>query len=466
MEKKIKIAYIGGGSKMWARVFMNDLALTEGLGGSIYLYDIDEEAATRNYLIGNKINLLNETKSKFEYVVAKDLKEALTDANFVIISILPGTFKEMEVDVHEPEKLGIYQSVGDTAGPGGILRAMRTVPIYEGFAKAIKEICPNAWVINFTNPMSICVKTLYDVFPQIKAFGCCHEVFHAEEFLCLALRKELGIKATRKDIYVDVSGVNHFTWITKAYYKDIDLLKLLPNFIKKYYDLGYYEGGKRYQFKYDTYAYGNKVKMDLFNHYGILAAAGDRHLVEFMDCNWYLKNPKMVKFYKYGLTTVKSREINQQEKIEESIKMANGQMPIVLEKSSEEAVDLLKALLGFKNIISNVNMPNYGQMPNVKLGSIVESNALFLNDNIKPIMSSPLQDDVLNLVNRASLNIDSCYEGIKNRDLNKIFNSFVNQALVSGIDRSKLLDLFKTMVLKTKEYLLPYYDLSQLDNLK
>lgn len=459
----IKIAYLGGGSKMWARVFMNDLALSEDLGGTISLYDIDNEAAYRNKEIGNRINLLPECKSKFNYEVCPKIEDALKGADFVVISILPGTFKEMESDVHAPEELGIYQSVGDTAGPGGVLRAMRTVPIYEYFAKKIKECCPTAWVINFTNPMSICVQTLYDVFPEIKAFGCCHEVFHAQEFLCLVLDKIKGIKATRHDIYTDASGVNHFTWITSARYHDLDLLSLIPAFIERYYDKGYYEAGTRFQFKTDTFAYGNKVKMDLYRRYHTLAAAGDRHLVEFLDRSWYLKNEKMVRHYAYGLTKVSFREEEQKRKIEESILMASGKEPIVLERSQEEAVDIMKAILGFKPVISNVNMPNMGQMKGLREGAIVETNCIFTNDTVKPVVASKLRSDVLALVSRASLNIDTCYEGIKKRDFQLIFNSFVNQALCAGITRDKLKDLFIKMVNNTKEYLKDYYDLTKLE---
>ncbi len=458
----IKIAYLGGGSKMWARVFMNDLALSTDLGGEIGLYDIDIEAAVRNQKIGERINLNPACKSKFNYVVYPQIEDCLKDADFIVISILPGTFKEMESDVHAPEKLGIWQSVGDTAGPGGVLRAMRTVPIYEYFANKIKECAPNAWVINFTNPMSICVQTLYDVFPEIKAFGCCHEVFHAQEFLCLCLKKLKGIKATRKDIYTDASGVNHFTWITEAKYKDQDLLSLVPEFAKLYYDKGYYEGGSRYQFKTDTFAYGNKVKMDLYSKYHTLAAAGDRHLAEFVSRTWYLKNKATVKRYAFGLTTVAYREKEQAAKIAESIEMANGTKPIVLEKSTEEAVDLMKAILGYKSVISNVNMPNLGQMPGIRKGAIVETNCIFTNDMVRPVIAKPLPSSVLALVSRASQNIDTCYEGIKNRDLQTIFNSFCNQALCDGIEREKLRELFIEMVNNTKEYLKDYYDLTTL----
>ncbi|MDE6589933.1 MAG: alpha-glucosidase/alpha-galactosidase, partial [Oscillospiraceae bacterium] len=125
MERNIKIAYIGGGSKQWARSFMSDLALAEHLSGEIALYDIDQEAAARNARIGAYINRDPRTISHFDYTLCERLEDALEGADFVVISILPGTFREMRSDVHTPEKYGVWQSVGDTVGPGGVLRAMR-----------------------------------------------------------------------------------------------------------------------------------------------------------------------------------------------------------------------------------------------------------------------------------------------------------------------------------------------------
>ena len=167
----VKVAYIGGGSRGWARTFMYDLAVQESFCGVVNLYDIDKEAAECNRIIGERIYADPRAVSKWKYRVCDTLDEALQGVDFVMISILPGTFDEMHSDVHTPEKFGIYQSVGDTVGPGGIVRAMRTIPMYEVFADAIRRCCPDAFVINFTNPMTLCTRTLYDVFPGIKAFG-------------------------------------------------------------------------------------------------------------------------------------------------------------------------------------------------------------------------------------------------------------------------------------------------------
>ena len=144
----VKIAYIGGGSRGWAWGLMSDLISCNKMSGEVSLYDIDFEAARANEIIGNKYNDVKGAKSHWDYKAVKTIGEALTGANVVIISILPGTFDEMQSDVHTPEKYGIYQSVGDSSGPGGIVRAMRTLPMIEEIALNIKEYCPEAWVIN------------------------------------------------------------------------------------------------------------------------------------------------------------------------------------------------------------------------------------------------------------------------------------------------------------------------------
>lgn len=455
--KTIKIAYLGGGSKLWARSFMQDLALAEGIRGEVSLYDIDREAAVRNQKIATRIHAKPQAVSQFTYTVADTLEESLTGADFVLISILPGTFAQMRSDVHAPEKYGIWQTVGDTAGPGGVLRAMRTVPIYEDFARAIKACCPNAWVLNLTNPMSACVKALYDTFPEIKAFGCCHEVFHAQDFLCCVLKEQLGIEATRKDIYTDACGVNHFTWITEANYQNIDLLALLPAFMDKFYESGYFERGDHDAWKTDPFAYGNRVKMALYKRYGALAAAGDRHLVEFVNNRWFLADPETVSRWHCKLTTVDFREENQARQIAESIAMANGEMEVPLAPSGEELVQLLRAILGLETVVSNVNMPNLGQMPGLPMGAIVETNCVFTNGYVKPVTAKALPAGVLALVRRASDNVDAVCEGIRERDLDKIFAAFMNQALCSTLSWEEGESLFKEMCENTREYLAPYY---------
>ncbi|MBO6302297.1 MAG: alpha-glucosidase/alpha-galactosidase [Ruminiclostridium sp.] len=459
--KNVKIAYIGGGSKAWARVFMTDLALAEELCGELALYDIDLPAAELNKRIGARINEAPETVSKWKYTVCSEIGEALDGADFVVCSILPGTFDEMAGDVHLPEEYGIYQSVGDTVGPGGVLRAMRTVPIYEGFAKEIKARCPDAWVLNLTNPMTACTKTLYDVFPEIKAFGCCHEVFHAQEFLCCVAKEMLGVeRPDRSEIKIDACGVNHFTWITEADYNGNDMLALLPGFIDRYYESGYCEreGTAPGDFRDDPFLYGNKVKMDLFRRFGVLAAAGDRHLAEFMDRSWYIKDKEDAERWLFHLTTVDYRKKDRIEKIELSRRLADGTEKIEVKHSDEECVELIKALAGvIPQRISNANVINVGQMPDMPIGSIVETNCVFSHNSLKPITSRRLPPDVNALVLRNAINIENTYYGIKNRDLRMIFEAFMNQPLCAGLSVSDGRELFRRMIAATSGYLKDYY---------
>ncbi|MCX7950290.1 MAG: alpha-glucosidase/alpha-galactosidase, partial [Treponemataceae bacterium] len=141
--QNLKICYIGGGSRNWAWVFMRDLTYERELGGTIYLYDIDTEAARANEIIGNRL-MEEHNRGQWKFRAEPSLERALEGADFVLISILPGDFSEMEVDVHEPERYGIYQSVGDTTGPGGLMRALRTIPQYQRLAQAIKQAAPDA----------------------------------------------------------------------------------------------------------------------------------------------------------------------------------------------------------------------------------------------------------------------------------------------------------------------------------
>ena len=458
--EKVKIAYIGGGSRGWAWGLMSDLASCDNMSGEVYLYDIDYEAAKHNEIIGNKYNELEDAKSEWEYYASETPKDALSGADFVIISILPGTFEEMESDVHLPEKYGIYQSVGDTAGPGGIIRAMRTVPMFEEIAKYIKEYCPKAWVINYTNPMTICVRTLYRVFPEIKAFGCCHEVFGTQKVLSKALECVCGIKdVERSEIKVNPVSVNHFTWITKASYKNIDLFPVYKEFVDKYYEEGFVDNIDK-NWMNNMFECAQRVKFDLFRKFGYIAAAGDRHLAEFCEGKWYLKDPETVREWKFGLTTVEWRKNDLAERLQKSEDIRSGKEKIKIDCTGEEGVNQMRAILGLSDLVTNVNMPNIGQIPNLPLGAVVETNAIFRSDDVTPVFAGNIPKEIYPLVSRVCAQQEALNSAITERNIDKIFSVFVNEPLVTcSLDEAK--ELFKEMITNTKKYLTAY-DLSNL----
>ena len=458
--ENIKIAYVGGGSRGWAWGLMSDLASCDDISGDVYLYDIDLEAAQHNEIIGNMFNECEGAKSTWHYHAVPTAKEAMTDADFVIISILPGTFDEMESDVHTPEKYGIYQSVGDTSGPGGIVRAMRTVPMYEQIAEYVKEYCPKAWVISYTNPMTLCIRTLYRVFPEIKAFGCCHEVFGTQKVLVEALKDICGIEVEdRNEIKVNPVSVNHFTWLTEAKYRNMDLFPIYAEFAKKYADTGYTRNLDD-NWMNNFFACSQKVKFDLFNRYGVIAAAGDRHLAEFCEGKWYLKDPETVRSWGFGLTPVSWRKGDLKERLKKSEDYRSGAQKVQIRGTGEEGVQQIRAILGLRELVTNVNMPNVGQMPNMPLGAVVETNAAFRADEVKPVMAGSVPQSIYPLVARICGEQEVLNDAIARRDVEAIFNAFANDPLVT-CSRDEARELFKEMVLNTKKYL-DSYDLSKL----
>ncbi len=448
-KREIKIAYIGGGSRQWARSLMSDLVMDEDLTGEVRLYDIDFQAAIRNAKIGNQLNETDGAKTTWSYLAYDDLEETLEGVDFVIISITPGTIEyEMSVDVNVPMKYGIYQSVGDTVGPGGYFRAMRMVPIYQQFAKAIKKKCPDAWVINYTNPMTLSVRTLYEVFPEIKAFGCCHEVFGTQELLMKALNETKGLNITdRSLIDVSVSGINHFTWIDKAYYKGIDLLPIYDAYSKKHKEGIYTEEEIK-----DPFFNTHKVKFDLYNRYHVIAAAGDRHLVEFLP-DTYMRSLHDQEKWMYKLTPVSRRVEMLREKDLEAEEIISGNKELEIEISGEEGVKQIKAILGLDPFVTNINIPNRGQISWLPKGAIVETNAQLSNHIIQPLHAFDLPKKVQNLIVPHCLNQELFIESYFNQDFSGLFELFSNEPMMKRLNHEETVELFKSMRSELKAYL-------------
>lgn len=452
MENKaldLKLCYIGGGSRAWAWDLMADLSLEPALGGTVALYDIDWVAARQNEMIGNK---LHEKDGRWRYRAVQTLDGALTDADFVIISILPGTLDEMESDVHAPEQYGIYQSVGDTVGPGGILRAMRTLPMYDEIARAIRRVCPDAWVINYTNPMTVCVRYLYQVFPQIKAFGCCHEVFGTQRILARVVEDTLGEGRTvdRTKIETNVMGINHFTWIDKAYYRGMDIMPLYAAFCQTYQETGVPGLGARANVE-AYFRCDNRVKFDLFLRYGVAAAAGDRHLAEFLP-PWYLKTPETAQKWGFLLTPVSFRREQYRNRAQKSERLAHGELAFERKPSGEEGVRQIKALAGLGDFVTNVNLPNAGQIPNLPIGAVVETNVCFSHNNIRPLMAGTMPREIYALTIPHVCNQQAMAEATVNHSINEAFQVFLHDPMMNiAMDDARA--LFDEMMRRTERYL-------------
>ena len=451
----LKIAYIGGGSRGWAWNLMSDLALEPALSGTVYLYDIDHASAEQNAIIGNDIAYHYPERNNFRYVATKTAEEALTDADFVVMSILPGTWDEMQSDVHTPEKYGIYQAVGDTVGLGGLVRALRTLPIFEDYACLIERLCPKAWVINYTNPMTVCTDILYKTFPGIRAIGCCHEVFGTQAVLRDAMQEAGYTDIDPNDIKVDVIGVNHFTWLRAATWRDVDVFPIYRAFCEKYKETGHNREKATQSWINKFFRCDQRVKIDLFLRYGYIAAAGDRHLAEFCPASWYMKDPETVDRWGFSLTPVSWRRDRAKELAARGERMAKREQRFDIYPSGEVGVQQMKAVLGLGDLVTNVNLPNRGQIPNLPLGAVVETNAYFTSGSVVPMFAGEMPGPILGLTERIVANQQMLVEAVMKRDLDLAFEAFINDPQ-NTLDMPTSRKLFDEMLDNTKAYLKPY----------
>lgn len=465
---RLKICYIGGGSRNWAWVLMQDLAFEKEISGCIELYDIKPEDAKTNEIIGNSL-MERYNQGCWTFHANPSLQDALTGSAFVFVSILPGDFEEMAVDVHLPEKYGVYQPVGDTAGAGGIIRALRTIPQFREIARAVQRYAPGAWVINYTNPMSICTRTLYKEFPGIKAAGCCHEVFNTQKLLAAVL-EEAGLapagSVRREDLTTRVMGINHFTWIDKASWKGVDIFPYYKRFVDKYAESGFQGAEAATTFaaggagaapaddpeearRRKYFSSSERVKMDLFRRYGRIAAAGDRHLAEFCPHSWYLASPAHAESWGFALTPVSWRIANREALIRQAEAYRDGTETMVPVESGEEGIKIVKALLGLGNLVSNVNMPNRGQAPDLPAGAVVETNALFSQDAVQPLTGEKLPVDLRALVLPHVLAQEGIIEAVFEEDREKAFRVFSLDFAIQALPPKDARALFDEMCAKT-----------------
>jgi alpha-galactosidase len=425
------------------------------LAGEIALYDIDYEAADRNVALAAEIYRHPDAATTFDVHACRTAPEALSGADFVFLSILPGPMEMFANDLDIPARYGILQTVGDTTGPGGISRALRTVPIYLDYAHQIMAHCPNAWVINYTNPMTLCTSAFYAAEPEIKAFGCCHEVFGTQHRLARLVADKMDVPIPdRHEIVTDVAGVNHFTFATAAHWKGVDLYPIVEELIG---EEGFWDDQS--EWAREQKAAGNwfhskgKIAYDYFRRFGALGAAGDRHLAEFVP--WYLVSEENLHRYGVILTPSSYRLGTWVPKVERP--RPERPKGLVLRGSNEEAVAQLMALRGITPLDTNVNLPNRGQLADLPLGAVVETNAQFRKDSVSAVVQTPLPAGVLSLVRRVVDVQQMTLRAAVDRDVDLAFQALLNDPLCCiPVDRAW--EMFREM-LQANKAMLPGYSL-------
>lgn len=451
----VKIAYIGGGSRQWARKLIRDLALLPEVSGEVVLYDTMIEGAERNARFGNWVQELDKTVGDWSYRAVEDREEALEGADFVILSTQYDTRETFVHDLRIPKEYGIYGAVSATIGPGGIFRAMRTIPVYRELAHAIREQCPDAWVINYTNPVTFVTRALYEAYPDINAVGLCHEVFHGQEFLAELVEEYYDVDdVSRQEIDVNVKGVNHFTWADEATWNGRDLFELVDHHIEQ-------QGGIRKYTPEDLedssgFVDNNQVTLELYDRFGLLPLAGDRHLVEY--ATWFLQGEMPEDLNRWGVKrTTADYRISRwsEEETNEVERYMEGDEEFTLEKSGEVFPDLLKAFTGVEETKTHVNVPNRGQMPDMPDGAVVETMANASHNDLTPLTAGSLprqvRTQVITHVHTHETLMEAAFD--EGGDVDRAFQAFLNDPQVKTLQTEQARNLFAELFQTEEKFL-------------
>lgn len=367
----MKIAFIGGGSVQWTPALVNDMALTESLHGSeLVLHDIDPEALMQMIPVCKRITTFHN--SRIDVSGTLDRAEALRAATFVVLCVAIGGLEAMRADLEIPRRYEIYQSVGDTVGPGGLARGLRHIPFAVEVAREMETLCPQAWLINLTNPMTTLCRAVTKA-TSIRTIGLCHEVTHVRTLLASLFR------TAPESVQVEVGGINHLPVITRCIIDGKDGFELLRAWIREHgADALMQEKGLTMPKAVAVFEDHAAVKFSLFERIGILFGAGDRHIIEFFEG---LLSEETGYGQKYGvsLTTVEHRL--------ELEHLRRATLPFfmpVKDKSSEQMADVIGALAGGLAGEFIVNFPNRGQIASLPPEAVVECMALVDERGVHP----------------------------------------------------------------------------------
>ena len=257
-------------------------------------------------------------------------------------------------------------------------------------------------------------------------------MFGTQKVLKGILEEEYGLQdIKREDIHVNVLGINHFTWFDYASYMGMDLFPVYRKYVDEHFKEGFEERDKNWANA--CFACSHRVKFDLFRRYGLIAAAGDRHLAEFMPGDEYLNDPDTVKEWKFALTTVAWRKEDLKERLAKSRRLLEGEENVELKPTGEEGILLIKALCGLSRMVSNVNIPNSAlQIANLPSDAVVETNAVFERDAVRPLYAGKLPEDIKALVMPHIENHETILRAALVCDKEAVVRAFLNDPLVKG----------------------------------
>ena len=385
----MKITFMGAGSTVFARNVIGDCLCADALKESEFaLYDIDADRLKESETILSAINKGKGSPAKITcYCGVDNRKEALRGAKFVVNAIQVGLYDPCTItDFEIPKKYGLRQTIGDTLGIGGIMRALRTIPVLQDFAKDMAEVCPDALFLNYTNPMAM-LSGFMQRYTPIKTVGLCHSVQVCTKSLFDGLGV-VGLDKSLLDGHTElIAGINHMAWLLEIKDKDgNDLYPIIKSKIPEYMK------------RTDVI---NKVRMDYINHFGYYCTESSEHNAEYNMFYIKSKYPELIERYGIPLDEYPRRCVNQIAKWKEDYEKMVKEGVKDHVRSNEYASRIMEAIVTGNPYQIGGNVLNTGLITNLPKEACVEVPCLVNGNGVNPcyVGDLPVQCAAMNMTN-------------------------------------------------------------------
>ena len=361
--RPLKIVFLGAGSAFFQKLLTDVLSMSGAESGEMALVDIDAERLELSSQIGER--LIKQMGKQWTLSATRDRREVLAGADYIINCIEVSGTAVVQYDNDIPAKYGVYQCIGDTAGPGGLFKALRTVPVILDVLKDIEEMCPNALFINYTNPMSIICLAVQRA-SKVKIIGLCHSVQNTTN----ELAGYAGI--SRDELHWKCGGINHLAWFTKLKHKGQDLYPILKEIARS---------------KNETYE-KDPIRFDMMLHLGYFITESSGHLSEYLP--YYRKRPDLLEKYcrkgYLGETGYYSNNWPQWRKNVDKLRRESlvSNDPLPTERTWEYASHIIEAIETDQPYVIHGNVPNTGLIENLPQNGIVEVACLVNSNGVAP----------------------------------------------------------------------------------
>jgi alpha-galactosidase len=459
MHKSPKIVCIGAGSAVFGLSNLATILRSERLRGSeIVLVDIDEDGLETITALAQEMNKTWNAGMKIWSTAERT--EALPQADFVVVSVQVGPREEVwELDWQIPLKHGVRQPYAENSGPGAFAHTARNVPLILSIARDMEELCPDAWYLNFTNPM---IRLTWAVarYTTIKVVGLCHQLYWAYAMAGAVLADRWGLEypddfhvhtdySNAQSLFhgidqgvahldIKAAGLNHFSWVYDI--RDRHTGEDLYPMLRQRWLHGY-----RRDFE--------PMTREVFEIFGLMPTAGDTHMAEYLA---WTHDPITKPWEKYDLK-LQSWEENRQRRAdrwEQACAIVAGKRSVeeLKDAVSEGVPEIIEAMVFNDNSYhQQLNLPNNGLIPNLPADAIVEVPGMIASNGIQGIGCPPLPVGIAELCRRelalSSLVVDASVHG----DHQLALQALLLDPMINDIDRARaILDDF---LLTFSEYL-------------